>query len=587
MLTYSAPVDDMHFLLEAFGYERVTEFESFKSFDLSTVEILLKQTGRFFSEEVLSTNSIGDRKGVNYDSETFEVTTPSEFNTAWKKICEQGLLGMTTPTEYGGSGGPYAVGTMLFEMATATNKSLSMFAGLSDALTSALLEHATEKQKETWIPKLVRGEWTATMAMTEPQCGTDLSLIRTQAEPRDNGTYDISGHKIWIGCGEHDLTDNILHFVLARLPNAPEGTEGLSAFVVPKILADGTENQLHCSGIAHKMGMHASPTCEMRFDGATGYLVGERHQGMEAIFVMLNEARRKVGSEGVALSEIAYQTALSFAEDRRQSRAAAPEKRDKGEPADNILVHPDVRRMLADVKTSTEGMRALITWVGVLMDLAQEHPEPKIRQESEDIVSLLTPVIKAYCTEKGFENVSEAMQVTGGAGYTADLHIEQYLRDVRIGMLYGGTNHIQALDLVEQKLPKDGGRLYRTFQNKITELIETCSDNSKMQPIIEQLEEVSKKLTEMTTMLNETSADDRENADAVASNYLRYFALTAIGYAWARQIKYALDEQHPKLETKLKTCQYFFDVILPETQRLAKVIEAGKEPVMAFDRVDF
>ena len=587
MLTYSAPVDDMHFLLEAFGYERVTEFESFKSFDLSTVEILLKQTGRFFSEEVLSTNSIGDRKGVNYDSETFEVTTPSEFNTAWKKICEQGLLGMTTPTEYGGSGGPYAVGTMLFEMATATNKSLSMFAGLSDALTSALLEHATEKQKETWIPKLVRGEWTATMAMTEPQCGTDLSLIRTQAEPRDNGTYDISGHKIWIGCGEHDLTDNILHFVLARLPNAPEGTEGLSAFVVPKILADGTENQLHCSGIAHKMGMHASPTCEMRFDGATGYLVGERHQGMEAIFVMLNEARRKVGSEGVALSEIAYQTALSFAEDRRQSRAAAPEKRDKGEPADNILVHPDVRRMLADVKTSTEGMRTLITWVGVLMDLAQEHPEPKIRQESEDIVSLLTPVIKAYCTEKGFENVSEAMQVTGGAGYTADLHIEQYLRDVRIGMLYGGTNHIQALDLVEQKLPKDGGRLYRTFQNKITELIETCSDNSKMQPIIEQLEEVSKKLTEMTTMLNETSADDRENADAVASNYLRYFALTAIGYAWARQIKYALDEQHPKLETKLKTCQYFFDVILPETQRLAKVIEAGKEPVMAFDRVDF
>jgi alkylation response protein AidB-like acyl-CoA dehydrogenase len=577
----------MHFLLEAFGYERVTEFESFKSFDLSTVEILLKQTGRFFSEEVLSTNSIGDRKGVNYDSETFEVTTPSEFNTAWKKICEQGLLGMTTPTEYGGSGGPYAVGTMLFEMATATNKSLSMFAGLSDALTSALLEHATEKQKETWIPKLVRGEWTATMAMTEPQCGTDLSLIRTQAEPRDNGTYDISGHKIWIGCGEHDLTDNILHFVLARLPNAPEGTEGLSAFVVPKILADGTENQLHCSGIAHKMGMHASPTCEMRFDGATGYLVGERHQGMEAIFVMLNEARRKVGSEGVALSEIAYQTALSFAEDRRQSRAADPEKRDKGEPADNILVHPDVRRMLADVKTSTEGMRALITWVGVLMDLAQEHPEPKIRQESEDIVSLLTPVIKAYCTEKGFENVSEAMQVTGGAGYTADLHIEQYLRDVRIGMLYGGTNHIQALDLVEQKLPKDGGRLYRTFQNKITELIETCSDNSKMQPIIEQLEEVSKKLTEMTTMLNETSADDRENADAVASNYLRYFALTAIAYAWARQIKYALDEQHPKLETKLKTCQYFFDVILPETQRLAKVIEAGKEPVMAFDRVDF
>lgn len=587
MLTYDAPVDDMRFLLEAFGYERVAELETFEEFDLQTLEMMLEQAGRFFSEEVLPTNPIGDCEGLDYDPETHEVTTPEEFKEVWEKIREQGMFGIATPTEYGGSGGPYTLGTMLSEISTATNKSLSMFGGLSAGLTIALLEDATEEQKERWIPKLASGEWCATMALTEPHCGTDLGLIRTSAEPNDDGTYAIDGHKIWITSGEHDLTDNILHFVLAKLPDAPEGTDGISAFVVPKILPDGTRNDLHCSGLEHKMGIHASPTCEMRFEGAKGYMVGEPHEGMKSMFVMMNEARLKVGNEGPALSEIAYQTALAFAKERRQGRSLDPEKREQDEPADNILVHPDVRRMLADVKASTEGMRALTTWVSILMDLAHEHPDEQTRRESQDIVSLLTPIIKAYCTKRGFENVSEALQVTGGAGYTRDLHIEQYLRDTRIAMIYEGTNHIQALDLVGRKLPKDDGRLYRAFQNRVTELIKASSEDEQMEPFIEPLKEVSQKLTEMTMMLGAKAADDREQVGAVATNFLRYFALTAIAYAWARQVKYALDEDHPKLETKMKTARYFFDVLLPETRKLAEVVEAGKEPMMAFERGEF
>jgi alkylation response protein AidB-like acyl-CoA dehydrogenase len=587
MLTYEAPIDDMHFLLEAFGYDRVAELEAFEAFDLPTIEMMLERAGRFFSDEVVPTNPVGDREGLEYDTETREVTTPGAFKEAWNQICEHGYIGIATPTAYGGTGGPYTLGTMLTEIATAANKSLWMVAELSAGLTSALLEHGSEAQKTRWLPKLATGEWSATMALTEPQCGTDLGMIRTCAEPEDDGTYTIHGHKIWIGGGEHDLTDNILHFVLARLPDAPEGTDGLSAFVVPKFRPDGSENDLHCSGLAHKMGMHASPTCEMRFEAATGYMVGEPHEGMKAMFVMLNEARRKVGQEGLALSEIAYQTAVAFAKDRRQGRSPHDRRRDEDEPADNILVHPDVRRMLADIKASNEGVRALITWVSVLEDLAHEHPEEETRRESEDIVALLTPVIKAYCTQKGFENVSQAMQITGGAGYTRDLHIEQYLRDLRISMLYGGTNHIQALDLVGRKLPKDDGRLFRTFQSKVTALIRRASEIGALGEMVEALQDASSRLFELTMHVEAKAADDWEQAGAVASTYLTMFGHVAVGYAWLRQLAYAVENDHPLAETKRKTASYFFRMVLPEVESLATVVEEGKKPMMTFDREEF
>ncbi|MFB6350940.1 MAG: acyl-CoA dehydrogenase, partial [Bradymonadaceae bacterium] len=414
-----------------------------------------------------------------------------------------------------------------------------------------------------------------------------LGLIRTKAEPQEDGTYRISGNKIWITSGEHDLADNIIHFVLAKLPDAPEGTKGIIAFLVPKFLDDGTRNDARCTGIEHKMGIHASPTCEMTFDGAEGYLVGEPNEGMKSMFVMMNEARLKVGIEGPALGEIAYQTALKWAKQRRQSRSLDPDKREEDEDADPIMVHPDVRRMFADVKASNEGMRALATWVAILLDISHEHPDEETAREADDLVALLTPIIKAYCSEQGFENVSEAMQITGGSGYTRDMHIEQYLRDIRIAMIYEGTNHIQALDLVGRKLPKDDGRLFRTFQSKVTDLIRRASEIDELEEFVEPLKDASKLLSELTMQLGAKAADDREQAGAAASNYLKLFGHVAVGYAWLRQLAYAVENDHPKAETKRKTARYFFRMVLPEIESLATVIEEGKEHMMAFDRDEF
>jgi alkylation response protein AidB-like acyl-CoA dehydrogenase len=577
----------MRFLLEAFGYDEVADLEAFSQYDIDTVEMMLENSGDFFADVVLPTNKTGDEQGVDFDPAENTIKTADGFKEAWEQVTEKGYLGITTPVEYGGSGGPYSLGMALSEMSTATNKSLAMFGGLASGLTEALLARGSEEQKEKYVPKLASGEWGGTMALTEPHCGTDLGLIRTKAEPNDDGSYDITGNKIWITSGEHDLTDNILHFVLAKLPDAPDGTKGISAFIVPKFLEDGTRNEAFCVGVEHKMGIHGSPTCEMSFEGAKGYLVGEPNEGMKSMFVMMNEARLKVGLEGVALSEISYQTALAWAKDRRQSKSLDPEKRDEDHKADNILVHPDVRRMLANIKASTQGMRALCMWVAVLMDLSHNSPDEERAQEAADLAALLTPIIKSYCSERGFDNVSEAMQVTGGSGYTADMNIEQYLRDIRIAMIYEGTNHIQALDLVGRKLTKDNGRLFRTFQQKMTELIKGSAEVDGMEQFIEPLKKASKQLTDMTMKLGAKAAEDREVAGAVASNYLNHFALTAIGYAWARQMKYAIENDVDNLETKRKTANYFFKMILPETEAYKNVVEAGKEPMMAFEPSEF
>ncbi len=586
MLTYDAPVDDMRFLLEAFDYECVAGLETFSSYDIDTVEMMLEQAGRFFSEEVLPTNPIGDREGIEFDPETHEVTTPDVFGDVWEQIAEQGYLGITTPIEYGGSGGPFTLGALLSEIWAATNKSLAI-GTLSTGLTAALLAKGSEDQKETYIPKFASGRWTATMAITEPHAGTDLSLIRTRAEPRDDGSYRVTGNKIWTGPGEHDLADNIIHFVLAKLPDAPGGTKGLSAFLVPKFLEDGTRNEAYCTGVEHKMGIHASPTCEMSFEDAEGYLVGEPHQGMEAMFVMMNETRLKVGIEGPALSEIAYQTALAWAKQRRQGRSLDPDKREEDEPADSILVHPDVRRMLADLKASIQGMRALVTWVAILSDVSHDHPDRELARAADDLVALLTPVIKAYCSKQGFDNVSEAMQICGGAGYTRDMHIEQYLRDLRIAMIYEGTNHIQALDLVGRKLPKDDGRLFRTFQSKVTDLIGRASEIEGLEQMVESLRDASSRLFELTMQVRAKVADDREQAGAVASTYLTMFGHVAVGYAWLRQLAYAIENDHALAEVKRKTASYFFRIVLPEIESLATVVEEGKKPMMTFDRDEF
>ena len=457
---YKPRIDDMRFLLETFGYDEVQALPGNSDYDIDTVSAVLEEGAKVLVNEFLPLNSVGDRVGLEFNPETGAVTTPPGFKKAWKAFSENGLAGLHHSMEYGGSGVPYMASVLLGEVTTATNKSLSMCPGLTAGLSEAIAHHGTEEQKSHYLPKLISGEWSGTMCLTEPQCGTDLGLVSTKAvEYGDH--FKLTGNKIWISFGEHDLCDNIIHLVLGRLPGAPEGIKGISCFIVPKKLDDGTLNGIKCTGLEHKMGIKASPTCVMSMEDAEGWLIGEPHRGMRTMFVMMNSARLEVGLEGMAMSEAAYQAAVAYARDRRQSRSLDKAKRDMNAKADVILVHPDVRRMLANVKSTTEGMRALVAWTGKQSDIAHGHPDDARRKNADDLLALLTPIVKSFCTERGFLNISEAMQVCGGAGYTQDWPIEQLMRDERIAMIYEGTNHIQALDLVGRKLPQGGGRLVR------------------------------------------------------------------------------------------------------------------------------
>jgi len=392
MQTYKAPLNDIRFCLETMGYGQVESFSEFEDYDLDTVMDIIKEAGKFCTNEMLACNSSADQEGVKYNPETMEVTTPESFKALWKKFRQGGYAAMSHPEEFGGYGGPLSLAFIMSELSTATNKSFSMCPGLTQGLVDALLHYGSDEQKAKYLPPLISCEYTGTMCLTEPQCGTDLGLLTTKAEPIEGkDAYAITGTKIWITFGEHDLTENIIHLVLARLPDAPEGIKGISTFIVPKVLPNGERNTVYCGGLEHKMGIHASPTCVINLEGAEGYLVGEPHKGMKVMFKMMNAARLSVGIEGIALSEISYQTALAFAKDRTQMRALDPAKRDPNAKADNILVHPDVRRMLLNVKASTEGMRALSNWVGVNIDIAHTHPDEKTRQEADDLVALFTP----------------------------------------------------------------------------------------------------------------------------------------------------------------------------------------------------
>jgi alkylation response protein AidB-like acyl-CoA dehydrogenase len=582
MEIYKAPVDDMLFQLDAFGYDRVSAIEAYASYDRAMVEALLRQNATFAEEVMLPTNRRGDAEGLAWDPATGAVTTPRGFKEAYAQMVQNGLVAMVGPEVYGGGGAPLALGTFMSEMWTAGNKSLSMCPGLTAGLVEALERHGSDDIKGAYLPKLVNGEWSGTMCLTEPQCGTDLGLVRTKAEPFGDH-HKLTGTKIWITFGEHDLSENIVHLVLARLPDAPEGIKGISTFLVPKITLDGKRNGVRCTGLEHKMGIHASPTCVIDLEDAEAWLVGEPHRGMRTMFVMMNGARLLVGVEGIALGEIAYQTALAFARDRRQSRALDPAKREAGQPADNVLVHPDVRRMLLDVKATTEGLRGLATLISTHIDIAHRHADEAQRQEADDLVALLTPVMKGYGTERGFQNVSQAMQVCGGAGYTRDWSIEQYLRDVRIAMIYEGTNHIQALDLVGRKLPLHGGRLFRGYVGRVQALIAETQGQEQLEDFSTATAAALGTLVTVTTELGQRAVPDPEEAGAMASHYLTLFGLVALAHSWLVQAKHAA--AHPGLssETKLKTARYFYAHVLPEIEGLVPRIRAGKAAIMAFD----
>jgi len=586
MQIYKAPIREYEFLLDVFGYDEVMALEPYEAYDREVVSDMLEQGANFFTNEFLPLNKVGDQEGVTYDPKTYEVKTPTGFKELYQKCLEQQMFGLVQNPEYGGGGAPEMLGVIFSEMGTSTNKSFSMCPGLTRGLIESLEAHGTQELKDAYLPKLVTGEWTGTMCLTEPQCGTDLGLIKTKAVP-EGDHYLLTGTKIWITFGEHDMAENIVHLVLARLPDAPEGIKGISLFIVPKFTLDGERNPVNCGGLEHKMGIHASPTCVINMENAKGWLVGTPHKGMRAMFTMMNNERLGVGLEGVSLGEISYQTALSYAKDRRQMRSLDPAKQDPNAKADCILVHPDIRRQLLNIKSTNEPMRAFAYWVAQMIDISRHHPDESKREGCDKLVQLLTPIVKSYLTERGCQNTDSAMQILGGSGYTQDWCIEQYFRDLRIAMIYEGTNHIQALDLVGRKLPRNGGELYMAFNEHLSQFIRENKEDEAMKEFLEPLKATSKKLMNATMNLGAKAMEDREEAGAVASNYLNLFAFTIMSYMWCRMVKHSLGQEGKYFKTKIKTARYFFNNVLPEVETLVARIDIGKKYMMDLEDDEF
>ncbi len=598
MAIYEAPLGDTQFVLkDLLNLERYDNVQGFAEATPDLIDAILTEAARLSQEVLLPLNEIGDRQGCTYDPETHAVKTPDGFQDAYKTFAEGGWVGLTSDPDYGGQGLPAVIGLAFNEMVSSANMAFGMYPGLSHGCYSAIHAHGTQEQKDLYLPRIISGEWSGTMNLTEPQCGTDLGLIRTKAEPQGDGTFKISGTKIWISGGEQDLTDNTIHLVLAKIPGGPDGIKGISLFIVPKFMVNpdgslGERNSVFCGGLESKMGIHGNATCVMNYEGAIGYLIGEEHKGMRAMFTMMNEARLGVGLQGLSMSEIAYQNALAFARERVQGRALTgvvePEK-----PADSIIVHPDVRRMLMDVRTFNEGARALLLWVGLWGDLEHKSEDPEVRQKGGDYMALMTPVLKAYFTEKGVMNTIWAQQVLGGSGFVKDYPLEQFVRDSRISMIYEGTNGIQALDLVGRKLPMEGGRPINTFFADIEHLLSEAGDDPRVEPFKEGLRASSGYLREATEWLMENGLTDFNNAAASSHDYLHVMALTALSYIWldiARRSVERLNEgvTNPGFyETKLKSGTYFLTRVLPEAAAHLAKVKAGAAPVMALAGEDF
>ena len=589
-MVYKTPIEDFKYNLEMLNYDSVvSNIDKFKDYDAETLLNIVSEIGRLNEQEALSSNKIGDREGLKYitkGKEGPEVQTPDSYKSLYKIVRDSGYVGATMPVEYGGGGAPFTTAILSGEIGIASNMAFYMGPGLSHGAMKAILKKATSKLKETYLPKMISGEWMGTMCLTEPQCGTDLGLIKSSAVPKDDH-FILNGQKIWISFGEHDLTENIIHLVLARLPDAPEGIKGISLFLVPKRLEDNSRNTIFCGGLEHKLGINSSPTCVMNLEDAKGWLIGEENKGMEAMFLMMNDARLKVGLQGIAMSEISYQNALEFAKDRKQMRSVVKEKQDKNSKADNIIVHPDVRRMLMNVKSTTEAMRALCIYTAMKIDVAEDHPDEDVRQSADDFAALMTPIIKSYCTERGFLNCSESLQVLGGSGFTKEYPLEQYLRDVRITLIYEGTNGIQALDLVGRKLTMHQGRLLQNLQKEIQEFINENKDNDDLKDFMKPLENAFQEVMASTMWLMQNGLKDPENALASASDYLNLLALTSMAYMWARMAKFSIGKNEPIHKNKIKTGRYFMEKVMPELSMYSKKVQAGKSSMMDMEVAEF
>ena len=594
MPIYNPPLRDMQFVLhEVFHVaDELKALPAHADTDVDTINAVIEEAGKFASEVIFPLNISGDEEGCVLDRTTHEVTTPKGFKEAYAKYVEGGWPALSCDPAFGGQGLPFVVNQCTYEMLNSANQAWTMYPGLSHGAYEALVAHGTDEQKKTYLPKLTSGEWTGTMCLTEPQCGTDLGMLRTKAEPQVDGTYKLTGNKIFISAGEHDMAANIIHLVLARLPDAPKGSKGISLFAVPKfhVKADGSlgeRNPIYCGGLEHKMGIHGNATAQIVIDGAIGSLVGQPHKGLAAMFVMMNAARLGVGNQSLGLTEVAYQNALAYAKDRVQMRSlTGPKAKDK--EADPIIVHPDVRKMLLTAKAYAEGGRALQIFCTLLLDKEHGHPDEKVRSDASELVALLTPIVKAFITDNGHIATNACMQVFGGHGFIKEWGMEQFARDNRINMIYEGTNTIQSLDLLGRKVLGNNGASLRKFGKLVGALVAEEGVNEKMSEFITPVAMLGEQLTKFTTEIGFKGFQNPDEVGAAAVDYLRVAGHFVFGYLFARMAQVALREiaagnTDPFYVAKLQTARFYFAKLFPETAMLMRTARAGSKVLMDTD----
>jgi alkylation response protein AidB-like acyl-CoA dehydrogenase len=599
MAHYTPPLRDMQFVLHEL-FDTVGELQQLprhKDVDTDTINAVLEEGGKFASEVLFPLNLSGDQEGCVLDKTTHEVKAPKGFKEAYAAYVDGGWPALSSSPDYGGQGLPFVVNQCFYEMLNSANQAWTMYPGLSHGAYECLSVHGTNEQKSTYLPKLTSGEWTGTMCLTEPHCGTDLGMLRTKAEPLlggPEGSYKLTGQKIFISAGEHDLAPNIIHLVLARLPDAPAGSKGISLFVVPKFNVNangslGTRNPIFCGALEHKMGINGNATCQMNLDGAVGTLVGQPHKGLAAMFVMMNAARLGVGNQALGLTEVAYQNAVAYAKDRMQMRSlTGPKNPDK--PADTIIHHPDVRKMLLTARAYAEGGRALAVYIALLLDKEVSSDDEDERKACADQVALLTPIVKAFLTDNAWLATSHCMQVFGGHGYIKEWGMEQYVRDARINLIYEGTNTIQGLDFLGRKVLGDNGARFKKFGALITEFIEEEGTNEAMQEFVNPLAELGDKVTKLTNELGMKAFGNADEVGGAAVDYLRVCGHLVFAYLWARMAKLALAKQNSGdafYVAKLHTARFYFAKLLPETAGLMRTARAGVAPLMAMEEALF
>lgn len=590
MPRYDAPIRDIQFILhDLLALESYGNLPGFEDATADTVDAILEEAGKFAKEVLHPLNMVGDAQGCKRNADA-SVKTPDGFPEAYAQLVDNGwpLLGVTT--EMGGQGLPYVLNIAVNEMTSSANMAFGMYPGLTRGAFEALMAGGSDAQKAKYGPKMASGAWAGTMNLTEPHCGTDLGMMKTKAVPQGDGSYKITGQKIWISGGEQDLTENIIHLVLAKIEGAPDSIKGVSLFVVPKYIVNddgslGARNTATCGGLEEKMGIHGNATCVMNYDGATGWLIGEENKGMRTMFVMMNEARLGVGLQGLAQAEIAYQNAADFARDRLQGRALTGPKNPDG-PADPIIVHPDVRRMLMDSRAFIEGARAFIYWTGLYGDLQEKSPDEKTREKAKDYMALMTPVLKAFLTDRGLKACNDGLQLHGGSGFTKEWGMEQFVRDIRIALIYEGTNGVQALDLVGRKLSANGGRAMFTFFAEMDDFINTHEGNDDLAAFLAPLKKAKAELQDGTTWLMQNGLTDFNNAGAASNDFLHLFGLTALAYMWARMAQIATQKKaegatDPYYNDKLIVAHYYMERVLPETSAHLAKLKTGAGTMMA------